>query len=598
MPEQFSLEQIDALRQSDPARYWEYIRRLSAVVSRDDAQENLNQALIVRAQSGCSVAAFDAFYELIHGNRLLKTNHREAEKVFGAHETGEIYLYQGFRGVRKTTTFIITLGAFLHGYFPEMTGVITGAADPNAKLLAKSIAQIIEQHPMWPRIFPHVVPYKDRGWGAEGYWVRRTHKRRLDADGREVVDGEGNYVFDELTIGEWTAMQAKVNDPSFVGGGYRSAEINGKHPSLYLFVDDLHDIDSSQSPTEREYIKTVFLTQILNTVLREHDKLLTWVVMTGVPFAKDDTYAVLRDSGGVVYSKVPVMTRAPDGAEGAVYLDGVNLKTGVVYQDIVGWWYLAEPTVMGPKSIVDWRSKGKSQFWQMYMMDIQTAKTAGLTYYLYPHDQIPFTLPTGGGADPTSIDPDYEVGGQKRSAFALAYVCKLTDGRLVLKSGVLKEMGILKAKEAMLQAQSVFTNWKGTKVEGVGPGKIFQQYLRTDPNVLWTDSNIADPQGRVRDKKARFEGEISPWLDAGVLLISDDENDAYCMAVRYLCDNFFDIDPHRPHESLDAGDGLYHALKHFPEVLRTPTTPRNMSPQAMAANQRGGLFHPLANIGR
>jgi hypothetical protein len=80
-----------------------------------------------------------------------------------------------------------------------------------------------------------------------------------------------------------------------------------------------------------------------------------------------------------------------------------------------------------------------------------------------------------------------------------------------------------------------------------------------------------------------------------MILISDDENDEYCMAVRFLCDNFFDIDAKKPHQSLDAGDGLYHACKHFPQVLREYVT-ETMNPQMMMARQHRGLYHPL--VGR
>jgi hypothetical protein len=317
--------------------------------------------------------------------------------------------------------------------------------------------------------------------------------------------------------------------------------------------------------------------------------------VTGVPFALDDTYAVLRDGGGCVYVCVPVMTKVAEGAEGAIYFDGRNPKTGAQYDDLIGWWKLTWPENFGVDTIYFWRSKGKSVFYQMYMMDITTAKTQGLVYYLYPADRIGFELPTGGGADPTSIDPDMEVGGKKRSSFALAYVCKLPQGGLVLKGGVLKPMGISKAKEAILQAQSIFKNWLGTKVEGVGPGKVFQQYLRTDPAVRWTDSNIANPQGQIKDKLARFDGEISPWLESGMLMLSDEENE-YNMAVRYGLDNFWDLDPHKPHEALDAMDGLYHACKHFPSVLREFVTD-TMNPKAIQQNARRGLYHPLAHIG-
>jgi len=570
---------VDILTQ-DAKGYWELVEKL-AQMPEEEWQAQRKAALRLVAASTWKLEGFEAYYELIHGNKLTKHNYKAAEELYRAHDEGRIFLYLGSRKFRKTTTFDITFASFLIGHFPSETSIITGASDPNAKLIAKSIAQIIENHPEYKAVFPNVIPYKERGWGAEGYWVRQTHK--LSGD---------KYV--SVSIEEWTRQQAKINDPTFVGGGYKSAEINGKHPTLLMVVDDLHDIDTSASVTERDYIKKVFFYQILPTAIQEDDKLKTWVVMTGVPFSKDDTYGILQDTGQCVFMCVPCMKKAPDEAEGAVYIDGVNREKGVTYEDIMGWWHLTWPEEFGTQSIITNRSYGKAAFWQMYMMDIETAKTAGLRYYLYDHTKVGFNLPTGGGADPTTIDPDRDVGGQKRSSFALAYLCKMPNGTLVLKGGVLKPMGIEKAKEAILQAQQMFSGWITTAVEGVGVGKMFQQYLRLDNRVRFRDSNIANPQGKIRDKKARFEYEIAPWLENAALLISDEEND-YCKAIRSLCDNFFEIEGNKPDERLDAGDGLYHAAKLFPEVFRSYAV-ESLNPQAVifGVRDRGSLAHPLA----
>lgn len=562
---------LSALRDTDPAKYWEIIAKAAKELPADVVKREKLFTLAEIARSGDSQNAFEAYYEGIHDNRLLQHNVEAAEACFKAFDDGEIFLYHAARGFRKTTTFIVTLASWLIGLYPEKTSLITGANEANAQNITKSIAQIIENHPFFHMTFPHVVIDKDKGWGADGYWVRD----------------------DRVSREEWTKNQAKIIDPSFVGGGYKSSIINGRHPSLLLGVDDLHDIDSSSSVTEREAIKSVFMTQILKTVLRENDRLMTRVVMTGVPFAKDDTYAILKQAGGTRFVSKPVMRKAPEG-EGT-YIDGINPKTQAVYEDIVGWWYLTCPEIMGAKGIINARSEGKSAFWQMFMLDMESAKSMGLTYYLYDHTKIGFDLPTVGGADPTSIDPDKEVGGQKRSSFALCYLCKLPSGGAVVKGGVLKPMGIEKAKGEILQAQAMFPNWETTGVEDVGTGKVFMQYLRTDSRVRFLPSNIKDPKsGKIKDKKTRFEYEVSPWLENSVIRISD-ENTPFLIALRYLLDNFFDLDPNKPHESLDAGDSLYHAAKLIPEILRVPVS-NDISPQGM--NNRGGLWHPLMGAKR
>lgn len=567
--------QIAALKDTNPEAYWKLVQELAALPE-DEWQEQRKAGLRLQAGAGSGQKEFEAYYELIHGNKLTAHNEVALEECYRAHDEGRIFLYLGSRKFRKTTTFDITFASFMIAHYPEETSIVTGASDPNAKLIAKSIAQIVENHPEFKAVFPYIVPYKERGWGAEGYWVRRTHK--LDGD-----------KWTPVSIQEWTRGQAKTNDPTFVGGGYKSAEINGKHPTLLMIVDDLHDIDSSASVTEREYIKKVFFYQILPTAIQEGDKLKTWVIMTGVPFAKDDTYGVLHETGQCVFVKVPCMKKAPDEADGAVYLDGVNKEKNVIYDDIVGWWYLTWPEEFGEQSIITNRSYGKAAFWQMYMMDIETAKTGSLIYYLYDHKDISYEWPAVGGADPTNVEPDKEVGGDKRSSFALCYLAKTPQGGAVVVDGFLKACGIVEAKDAILQAQTMFRNWRTTGVENTGGGAVFLQYLRTDAKVRCQDSNLSNPNKKgIADKKTRFMTQTHPWLENAVIRISDMET-PYNMALRRLCDNFFDLDTKDP--SMDAGDALYHAAKLIPEILRVPVKD-NIAPHAM--QDRGSLAHPMA----
>lgn len=568
----FDLAVIEKLT---PEQYAEFLVRMARELPRDVLVEQRKQILRIKAGEADNFDNYLAYHELIHNAPLEQHDYDAVKESFEAHLAGEMFLWLGFRGCLKTTTEL-TIDSFLIGHHPDGTGIITGASDDNAVTNAKFVAQIIDLHPEYKQIFPYVVVDKPKGWGADGYWVRLTH---------EVVNGE----LREISEGEWKQRQSKVIDPTFVGGGYKSSRINGRHPSLFLSVDDLHDIDTSASVAEREYIKQVFFTQILKTIIRRKDKLVTRVDVTGVPFSKDDAYAQLQQMGGTRVVVLPVMKRAAEG-EG-VYIDGVNPKTGAVYEDIVGWWHLTWPENFGVASIINARSEGKGPFWQMFMLDIQMARTQGLMYYLYPHNDIGFDLPTAGGADPTSVDPDYEVGGQKRSSFALAYVCKLVKGGLVLKDGFLKAVGFMGAKNAILQAQTMFRNWSTTGVEDVGVGKAFMQFLRLFQDVRFIDSNIIDPKGKIKDKRTRIEAELSPWLENGVLKISDEETE-YNRAVRYGLDNFFDLDFAKPHASIDALDGLYHAVKRFPEVLREYALD-SIDPEEIRAGQQGGLWHPL-----
>ena len=483
-----------------------------------------------------TVRAFLSFYQLLYGFRLPKHMKKAIKNAFLAHEQGVPFVLLGARGFWKTVTFV-TLDAFLIGHNFHMTGIITGANDQNCVNIAKQIANIIEFNPEWKQVFPHVVK-KEKAWGAEGYWVQDNRISRE----------------------EWEQKQAGIIDPTFVGGGSKSS-INGKHPSLFLHVDDLHDIDSWKSELERRNIKETYQGQISKTMIYRDDKLVTWNYMLGVPFSKEDTLLSTIDSGICVVQIIPCMTRAAEG-EG-VYIDGVNPANGVIYDDIIGWWHLTAPERFGVRSVIAKRSEGKFAFWQMYMMDIQTANTAGIKYYLYDHEKIGRDLPMVGGADPSLFQDSQN----ESSSFAHLILAKLPDNTAVVVDVFLKKCSITEAKDAILMAQDKYPNLKYTGVENVGGGKVFYEFLITDPRVHVVKSDLSGMGSSVRNKADRQKTQISGWLENMTVKISNAETSGL-RALRKLYDNFPDVGKHD--EAWDAGDALYHAMKLIPEVLRLP----------------------------
>lgn len=532
------------------------------------ALDEIERDLLRReVQKPCSLTGFKAWYQLKYGFKLPPHMEVAVNKAWEAHERGVPFVLFGARGFWKTITFI-TLDEYLIGQFPNMSGVITGANDGNCNIISKNIASTIEYHPEWKQCFPHVVPM-EKAWGADGYYVR---------DNR-------------MTVEEWKQKQAGRIDPTFVGGGYSSSTINGKHPDLFLHVDDLHDIDSWKSETERRNIKEVYKGQIAKTVIRKDDKLLTWVNMLGVPFAKDDTLYEVMLNEPCVSHVIPAMTRAAEG-EG-VYIDGANLKTGAVYDDIKGWWYLTYPEHFGINSVLAARSEGKFAFWQMYMMDIDTAKTQGLRYYLYEHEKIPENIPMAGGADPTTFDDEGKS--PTHSHFAHAYLGKLPNGTAVVVDGFLEQCGLTEAKDAIISAQNRFPGWRMTKVEDVSVGKVFAKYLRTDPKVK-VIGNLPNEKGSVRSKVERQKHEVSPWLESATLLISNKDT-KFLRALRKLYDEFYEM-TQKPHfEGWDAADGVYEAMKMFPEIWRVPDVGSEIpTPQQQQASNPWHLENAWSHV--
>lgn len=508
------------------------------------------QKVVLRkqVQEGVTVEAFLAFYQLLYGFKLPPHMEEAIRKTWKAHDEGVPFVLLGARGFWKTVTYV-TLDAFLIGHNFHMTGIVTGANDPNCIIIAKQIANIIEFNPEWKQCFPHVIP-KEKAWGAEGYWVR---------DGR-------------ISREEWEQKQAGTIDPTFVGGGYKSSSINGKHPSLFLHVDDLHDIDSWKSELERVNIKEVYMGQISKTMIYNKDKLVTWNYLLGVPFSKEDTLNSIIASGVCVSHVIPCMVKAPEG-EG-VYIDGVNPHNGVTYDDIRGWWYLTAPDRFGTVSVINKRAEGKFAFWQMYMMDIETARTAGIKYHLYPHEKIEFDLPMVGGADPSTFQ---EAKDGDSSSFAHVILAKLPNNTAVVVDVILKKCTLTEAKDIIVMAQDRYPNLRYTGVENVGPGKVFYEYLLTDPRVKVVKSDLSGLGSSVRNKSDRQKTQVSGWLENMTVLISNNDTPGL-KSLRKLYDNFPDVPKHD--EAWDAGDALYHAMKLIPEVLRLPTPKEDIKPAA------------------
>jgi hypothetical protein len=487
-----------------------------------------------------SPRGYAAFYQLIHGFPPPDHIMREVEQIYKAHEEGIGCVVFAWRGSWKSVSISATFTAYRIGLQPDRTNVIVSANDDSAEKITKAVAEIIELHPEWKRVFPHIVPDKGR-WSTEGFWVLD------DSVGRE----------------EWAQRQAGVIDPTLVGGGYKSSRLIGKHPTGLLVIDDIHDRDNSSSEREREAVVDILLKTILKTAVKQDDKLQTWLIAVGTPWALDDAYYTLKNTGQYAFISIPAMTRARDG-EG-IYVDGRN-RDGVLFEDIEGWWNLTAPKHFGPNSIIAARAEGKSSFWQMFMLDLATAETGRLRYYTYPLADIRADWPTIGGADPTNT---FNEGNDKSSFFALAYVSKLPTGGAVIVGGVLERCSQLQAENHILTAQGKFQNWLYTAVENVGGGAGFIQTLQRNPGIAVIPSGLKGiSDAKVRSKKDRVL-EMARWFEDSTVRISD-EDTPFLNALRRLFDKFHDLDPKHDY-SFDAWDATYHALKNLPDVLNVRT---------------------------
>lgn len=510
--------------------------------------------LVAKAHAD-SPEGFFAYYEGKYGFEPPHQVKRWVKKIYEGHAKNLGFTLNGYRGSWKTVSISISFLEYRIGLEPWKSNLVIRASDITANEITDKVTHTIQFHPWWKKCFPNVVPDEESKWSTNGYWVQDTNFNRE----------------------QWTEKTAGSADPTLVGGGYTSQKINGKHPTGVCLTDDLHGMNNSSSETERKAAVKFYTTELSKTFVRSEGTLITWPINIGVPWGKDDTHQTLKASGGYLSDEYPVMTRAPEG-EG-VYCDGVNELKGVVYEDIVGWWFLSNPKVFGVDDIKRDRGLGKFDFWQMMMVDFEAAKSGGLIYYSFPHKDpegnrtIDITWPARGGCDPSFSFKERLEPERKNSWFGLGFGLKRPTGGAIIADGRLEQCTIERAATLIEAAQNFYPNWTATFVENVGMGLLFLETLRLkNPSLVLLPSDLGgirmkgEKAGKAKNKWDRFKTEAASYLEDGTILISDEQND-FLDTLRDGLDNFGELDPNKPDKRWDAIDTVYHIIKSMPEVL-------------------------------
>lgn len=466
--------------------------------------------------------AFGHFYFVIYGRECPKfAMERWIPALYQAQRDGVGLMLEAWRGSTKST-ILQAFCWFQLGHRPEGSGMIVAASDDAATKMGALFAIVVEQLDGWKMVFPHVVPDKERGWGASGYFIKDT---RIDYD---------------------KFIQASVNDhmrdPSFVGAGISSSDIVGKHPSVFLFLDDIHDSSNTRSKKERDGVIESLRANLLPTMSRAGDK--PYIAVAFTPWTLDDAYAFLKGTGLLAHVRTPV------------YEDVDNVR-------VYNW-----PEAFGEKEVERWRAAlGGVEFARMFLCDISNNSNIAIRYYDFAQELIKYDWIMIGGADPINVAPSED--GDPTSNFALAYVAKLPAGGAVVVDGVLRKCTDIQAEQEILRAQTLYPNWQFTSVENVGGGALFIQVLRRNPKlrVIPSDLRAFNPEvkGRIRSKRDRFMHEAAPWFENGTVRISNADT-PFLNALRRLFTQFHLLDPKNSPE-FDAGDAVYHALKAMPDVL-------------------------------
>lgn len=440
---------------------------------------------IARADRGPQ--GFAQFYYLVFGRELPRHAGEEwLPAIQRARREGQGALIEAFRGSTKTTTLTIAWTAFQIGHAPTKSVLVIQAGKEIAEDNVRQIAEIIAENRGWRRVFPRLRPDRKAGWSVTGYEVVRT----------------------DLPYGLWRTLCAldKGKDPSFLGLGYQSRGVIGRHPTGVLLVDDIHDENNTRSGRELEKVRAIVQGTILPTVTPE-----TQIVFIGTPWQSGDVLAYLKSTGRFITATTPILrSRSPAG--GNALAETSKPPAGRA-------WRPTWPEKFPPEEIVKLRAlTGEKEFARMYLLDLKAAAGIHLRrewLHPYPAEKIDPRWPVVMGVDYAST-ADRLVDGQ-RDYFAVAIGRALPGGAgIVLVDGCREQLSQGEAEARLKQLAALYPTTQLIGVEAVGKGEEFYHLmLRTSRLPL-----LKAHPGR-RSKGERFETGMAPLFEFRRVWIAD-----------------------------------------------------------------------------
>ena len=529
------------------------------VVRASDTADTIEQKILaLTAVASDSPESYAAFYKIITTTDCPRHILDEVREMYDAKAKDRGIVIWGHRGSWKTTSLSVIWPAYRIGKEPQRANLIIQNNDKTAQDTTAAIAKIIEHHPGWKLVFPNVVPDKVKGWGALGYEVMRN----------------------DLDYGDWVKMNAARKDPTLLGLGVASGSVIGKHPDGVLVLDDIHDESNTVSAAERAKVVQTLKSTILPLAIQDVTKapgqrMVTWILAVGTPWTEDDAYHYLKETGEFAFFSVPIMRPASENEPGAVEF---------THKDLIGWFLPNWPERFPAKVITSlYNQVGKREFYRMFLLSLEGSEEVGIKYQLYPSHVIDRRWPTSGGVDYAST---IEIRGKildvrNRSKFALCFGMKLPTGGAVVYDGIVGFVSQLEAEGHMEKVQMAFPNYGQTAVEMDGVGAQFYEVLMRKPQLsllpFWT-------QGA--SKRNRHERELSPWMEMGMIKISDADTD-FLNRLRKALREW-------PNGSLDEIDALYAFAKTIPDALVVPDASESLPDLTRRKNKK--TSNPFARI--
>jgi len=421
-------------------------------------------------------AGFARFYEMLYGRSLPRHALRDwIRPLYRARKAGKGLVVFAFRGASKSTTLSIAFTAFRLGLHPDQSALLVQAADDQAADTAAQIADLIEHNPGWQAAFSTVTADRDAGWGVSGY---------------EIMDTTVGYA-------QWRTRVARTKgkDPSFVGLGYKSRAIIGKHPTGLLLIDDIHDESNTRSARELETVVKILTGTILPTATAD-----AWQIAVGTPWRDNDALAYLAATRRFYSVSTPILRfgRSTWGAR----FPGKRIRE---LRDLVG----------------------EAEFARMYLLDPKAAQGIHLkAEWLneFPLEKVQPHWPVVMGVDYASTGDVLKS--RDRDYFAVAVGRAIPGGGgIVLVDGIRARLSQGEAEEQLVELASRYPTLSGIGVEAVGKGEEYfhlmqRSYLqlpleKMEPGGLKKGQRIEGGMGLMFQRHHAWIADVeTPFLRA------------------------------------------------------------------------------------
>lgn len=451
-------------------------------------------ALLFLARNEDTPQSYGAFFELMHGSPLHAEGEAWVKNAYRAHEQGKGLAQECHRESGKTTVFSKFFLAYRIGKDPHKVNAVIRINDDKANETTAAVAHIIEHDPVWKQIFPDVEPDKQKGWGAQGYFVKRNDLEKV----------------------EWDRIKTQSPDgPTFVGYGWKSGSIIGSRFNGLVVVDDIHDEDNTRSERQLAQVKKFYTDTLQYCIMKD-----AWEIWNFTPWTANDVYAYIKATGEYIHSKSPVMVKAEKGEAGALYWEP---EPQIPYSG--RWWKLYWPEVWDFERIGKmYRRTGAIGFARMMLLDLEATKGINLKaewLHEYPMSEVQQSWPVYFGIDYASTAD--KLRDKDRDYFALAVMRAIPGGGVVLVNGYRGHLSKGEALQKVASFSGMYPTLQLIGVENIGKGEEFYNDLVFMDDVMGKPLPLMPIAHGRKSKGERFEGWLAPRFQMSRIWVADVE---------------------------------------------------------------------------